>query len=1051
MKKVFLFAVLASLMTMGFAQTDGSRTVENWESRSFETYRWERPQTSNRWEITPIGACSGHYCARSGNYYVNKTESVLQLAVNVTDSGMLSYMRKVSSESGYDFFRFYLDGVLMEELSGEVAWDTFSCAVSEGFHRLKFVYKKDNSTHKGSDCAWLDDISWPGSYCDIVVVDSCPAPMGLMATIVDQADSGADNGAVLLEWAGEYRVTDTVIFDDIEGHPYGAINSSGAVGWSYIDGDSAATSTVSAVAFLGEGDPMAFVVLDDDLIAGSNIVRAHSGHRYLASPFHSTISNDDWIVSPELDFADTFSFSFYARSYSSSYHEELFLVCYSATGCRAEDFVPLHCDTLESTASWERYRFTVPANARYVAIHCVSYNEYMFCLDDLMISGRMTEGNTSNLYRDGGLLAAGLTGNTYCDSTATAGRHCYQVTHNCGEDVESEPSDMACVTLGDSLMAKAQEDVLPPRETPKELMGIEADILSALPENAVADSSHMAYTLAEMADWEHYPSYGLYVEMMHHYEQAFPQWCRVDTILDSTPHPTSPHSILALHISTTLDEATTKPAFLYSSTMHGDEVTGYYLMLHLIDYILNNAETDTAVQEILQSVDLYICPLENPDGTYHLSDDLIYGSSYSRRANQAGVDLNRNYPYLPTEEGEANVQPETEAMIAWMAEKHFVMSVNFHCGSEVLNLPWDLWGSSSRTHADLDWLRYVGQNLVTLSHAIDSASYAGVSGRAILTGGDWYTCTGTRQDFVNYYLHQREITIELSPTHLLFDPTELQYYWNVNREPFLNYILESTHGFWGTVTDAVTGEPLEAKVVVLDHDRFNSEVYAHMPLGAYHRPIMAGKYQVVVSAPCHVSDTFWVSLKPGESIRHDVSLRPCVEAPYAPSQYLLAGQQATLTALSENEVFWYASDTASQPLTTGNMFTTPPLYETTTYYIEEQHLDDTLLCISPRDSVFVWVIDTTTPTPQGIAEVSEPSFEVYPNPVARYCYLSIHNSQYAIHNLRVRIYDMNGVMLHEQALSESHTLDLEMLSAGAYIVALYDDDRCLGVRRMVRN
>lgn len=1049
MKNVFLFAVFASLMTMGFAQTDGSRTVEDWESRGFDTYRWERPQTSNQWEVTPVGAYGGHYCARSGNYYINKTESVLQLAVTMTDSGMLSYMRKVSSESGYDFFRFYLDGVLMEELSGEVAWDTFSCAVTEGFHRLKWVYKKDNSTHKGSDCAWIDDISWPGAYCDAVVADSCPAPMGLTASWdlepLDREDSGMAVGRVLLEWEGEYRVTDTVIFDDIEGHPYGAINSPGAVGWGYIDGDSAATSTMSAVAFLGEGDPMAFVVLDDGLMAGSNVVRAHSGHRYLASPFHSSISNDDWIVSPELDFADTFSFSFYARSYSSSYHDELFLVCYSPAGCSAEDFIPLHCDTLVSTASWERYRFTVPQNARYVAIHCVSYNEYMFCLDDLMISGRMTEGNVCNLYRDGELLAAGLTGNTYIDSTVTEGRHCYQLTHDCGA-VESEPSDMACVTLGDSLSAKSMEDVLPPREPSEE----QVEYSVTFPQNATRDSSHMAYTLAEMADWNHYPSYSLYVEMMHHYEQTFPQWCRVETILDSTPHPTSPHSILALHISNTPDEASEKPAFLYSSTMHGDEVTGYYLMLHLIDYILNNAEEDTVVQEILQKVDLYICPLENPDGTYHLSDDLIYTSSYSRRANQAGVDLNRNYPYLPTEEGEANVQPETEAMIAWMAERHFVMSVNFHCGSEVLNLPYDLWGSSSRTHADLDWYRYVGQNLVTLSHEIDSDSYPGASGRAILTGGDWYSVDGSRQDFVNYYLHQREITIELSSTHVLIDSADMQYYWRVNRDPLLNYILESTHGFWGTVTDAVTGEPLEAKVTVLGHDRFNSKVYSTLPLGAYHRPIMPGKYQVEVSAPCHVSDTFWVSFKSGEGIRHDVSLRPCAETPYAPSQYLLAGQQATLTALSDNEVFWYASDTASEPLAVGNMFTTPPLYETTTYYIEEQHTDDTLLCVSPRDSVVVWVIDTTTPpTPQGIEEVSETSFEVYPNPVARYCYVSVPTVHSSL--LTVHLYDMNGVMLCEQKLTESHTIDMGGLTAGAYIVAVYDGERCLGARRVVKN
>ena len=1035
MKKTALILTLAALSATAYAQParDTLRTAEDWEAGTFDTYRWERPQTSHRWEITTVGACGGHCCARSGNYYINKTESVLQLAVSITDSGTLSYMRKVSSEADYDFFRFYLDGELKEELSGEAGWDTFSCPVAAGFHRLKFVYHKDNSASRGSDCAWLDDISWPGAYSDAVVLDSCPVPTGLTAA--------AEGSGVRLEWDGGCRTYDTLIIDDIESHPYGAVNSPGAVGWSYIDGDSAATSSISAISFLGEGDTMAFVVIDDELMAGSNIVTAHSGHRYLASPFHSSIANDDWLVSPRLDFSDTFTFSFFARSYSATYHSERFLVCYSLSGCRAEDFVPLHCDTLVSTAAWEQYSFTVPASARFVAIHCVSYNEYLFCLDDLSISGRRMEGHPCNLYRDGELLATGLTGNSYCDTSASVGSHCYQLTHICGLDAESEPSDMACATVGGSLPAKTSaEEVLRPELTIEE----------TFPQNAALDSSHMAYTLAQMQGWNRYPSYGLYVEMMHRYQQDFPQYCRVETILDSTPHPTSPHSILALHISSDPDEAADKPAFLYSSTMHGDEVTGYYLMLRLIDYILNNAETDSAVRQILQNVDLYICPLENPDGTYHLSDNLIFGSGYSRRANEAGVDLNRNYPYLPTTAGQADVQPETRAMISWMEPKHFVMSVNFHCGSEVLNLPWDLWSSSMRTHADLDWYRYVGQNLVTQAHAIDSGSYPGVSGRAILTGGDWYTCTGSRQDYANYFLHQREITIELSTTHILLDPAELHRYWNANREPLLEYALECTRGFYGTVTDAVTGEPLEALVTVLGHDRFNSEVFSHLPSGAYHRPIMVGKYRVAVTAPCHVGDTFEVIVRPGGGIRCDVRLRPCAVTPYAPSQHLLAGSQATLAALSEDEVFWYASDTACQPLAVGNIFTTPPLYETTTYWLESQHRDGTLVCVSPRDSVTVFVFDTTQPSllsaPICDYQISDSnSFTFYPNPTTRYC----HIQTAARRAVTVRIYDMQGILLRQQLLPATHTIDLDGLPAGAYFVALSENAQSLGTAKII--
>ncbi len=1062
LKRLLLFLVpllFASPHTSAYAQGDGDtvRTSEGWESGTFDTYRWERDQSVRKWEITTVGATSGRYCARSGNYYLNSTESVLQMVAAMTDSGMFSYRRKVSSESGYDFFRFYLDGVLMEQLSGEVDWDTFSCPVTEGYHRIKFVYHKDGSTSKGSDCAWLDDISWPGAFAEYIVTDSCPAPTGIA---VAECDTG-----VLVSWDGEYRAYDTVIFDDIEGHTYGAINSPGTVGWQYIDGDSAASSTFTTLSFTGEGEPMAFIVLDDEMLTGSQSsrVQAHSGHRYLATAFHSSIANDDWLVSPELHFSDTFSFSFYARSYSSTYNDELFVAYYSPTGCQKEDFIPLHSDTIVSPAAWTHYRFTVPRNARYVAIQCVSYNEYLFCVDDISIGGHVEQGYKTNLYRDEALLAEGLEENSYRDSTATNGTYCYYLTHqqplpaevwsDSLQYVESSPSETMCITVGDSLLAKAKAaDLLPKREWRN------ADTSLV---NEVADSSHMAYTLGQLASWTRYPSYDLYVGLMHHFQETYPQLCALETVLDTTPHPTLPHSILALHISNTLGEATTKSAFLYSSTMHGDETLGYLLLLHLADYILQNAATDTLVQEVLDKTDLYILPLENPDGTYYLSNDLIYSDAHSQRRNYAGYDLNRNYPYLPVLDNRANVQPETRAMMEWLETKNLVMSANFHGGSEVFNLPWDLWGIDSVPHPDVDWFRYVCQNYASACHFFDANSFKGVSGRSVLSGGDWYTCDGTRQDYMNYYLHCREVTVELSSTHTVLDSANIARYWNINRDRLLSYILESAHGFWGTVVDDLTGEPIEAQVTVLDHDNLHSEVYSHLPLGVYHRPIMAGKYHVAVSAPCYMTDTFEVAVLPDEAACLNVRLRPAAQPPFAPSQYLLAGEQATLVALADHHVFWYASADDDQPLAEGPIFTTPPLYATTTYYVEERYeeplvvgfdggamstADTVFTCVSPRDSVMVWVIDTTRDTAtQSVVTVAGTSFSLYPNPTSRYCTIQLSEQQPA----EVRIYDMRGQLVLFQQLPSSGILDLSSLTPGTYLVELIASSQSLGVTKIV--
>ena len=480
----------------------------------------------------------------------------------------------------------------------------------------------------------------------------------------------------------------------------------------------------------------------------------------------------------------------------------------------------------------------------------------------------------------------------------------------------------------------------------------------------------VATTLAELTgSWNQYPSYPVYVELMQQFQANFPDICKIDTILQVAGNTNRPHSILAAHISTSLGQQTTKPAFLYSSTMHGDEVVGFYMMLRLIDYILNNATTDPAVQNILANIDLWICPLENPDGTYYRSDTQI-SSSYSQRYNYRNVDLNRNYPFLPGISGSANVQAETQAMIEFVSDKYFVMSANLHGGAEVANFPWDSWASNSRTHADDAWFRYVSQNYVDACQAMDPTFMTGSGANAEITeGGDWYVITGSRQDYMNYYQHCREVTLEVGTDKVVTSNSELPTYWTNSKEALLNYIMECNNGFHGIVTDAVTGDPIEAKIFVRNHDNFGSEVYSHLPTGKYHRPIKGGTYTVEVSADCYETQTFTVTTTDGAGITRDVQLQPLVAMPTADDQHIFAGETATFTASSTHDIYWYNTPTATSPLHVGNTYTTPALNETTTFYLEEVATDNDVTCRSERNSVTAFVSVAPIDTVYGYLEV----------------------------------------------------------------------------------
>lgn len=439
----------------------------------------------------------------------------------------------------------------------------------------------------------------------------------------------------------------------------------------------------------------------------------------------------------------------------------------------------------------------------------------------------------------------------------------------------------------------------------------------------------------------------------------------------------------------------------------------------------------------MDSVDLYICPLENPDGTYYLTNDLILKDGiHSIYHNYNDVQLNRNYPYLPGLEGAANIQPETQAIIDWVTPIHFVMSVNFHCGAEIVNYPWDAWTTQQRAHADADWFRYTGQNYASLCHAQDTAYlYGDYRGRSVIEGADWSPLVGGRQDYMTYYQRCREVTIEMSHIPVITDTLLLPTYWDKNKDALLSYAVESSYGFWGVVTDAETHEPIEAQVKVLNHDRFHSEVYSHLPLGVYHRPIMAGTYTVEVSAPCYQTATFTVTTRPGVGIRHDVELQPQVEAPVAFDQYILPGMQTTVVALAQNEVHWFDSDTASQAIAVGDYFTTPVLFDTTTYYLEEHYQDDSLLCTSSRSSVTVYVLGNTS-----VSEHNEDSgLKIFPNPTGDFLTIDVGGELLRA----VSVYDAEGKQVLTKRVSVSGVLDVTSINPGSYLLRVeYADGRC---------
>ncbi len=352
----------------------------------------------------------------------------------------------------------------------------------------------------------------------------------------------------------------------------------------------------------------------------------------------------------------------------------------------------------------------------------------------------------------------------------------------------------------------------------------------------------MASGMEEAAAWDSYPTYQQYVALMQGFAAAYPGLCRLDT-LGTTP---GGHLLLAVKISDHPAVQEDEPVFFYSSTMHGDETGGFVLMLHLIDSLLRGYEGGGQVRRLVDSLEIWINPLANPDGTYHDGDSTVSGAT---RYNSQGIDLNRNFPDprdgLHPDGNE--YAPETVAMMRFLQQHRPVVSANFHSGAEVVNYPWDTWTSSERTHADNNWFYAISRRYADTVHAHAPAGYMTYLDNGVTNGGDWYAISGGRQDYVTGYLHGREVTIELDNTKLT-PVSGLIALWDYNKRSLLNYMEEAVWGLGGYVVDSLTEVPVAATLRVLAHDDTFSLTFSDTLTGYFRRPLAPGTWDLEITA-----------------------------------------------------------------------------------------------------------------------------------------------------------------------------------------------------------
>jgi len=179
-------ATTGTVIPIGMALTAGTQlvngmialpvgaTAEGFENNNFSTYPWVNTSTIPWTIISGVDTHSGTYSAKSGAIGHNGLTE-LKVTMSVGLDGNITFYRRVSSESGYDFLKFYIDTNEMGSWSGNQPWMQMTYPVSAGQHTFKWTYSKDSSTISGYDCAWIDDVVFPASGNSVLPMFYLPA------------------------------------------------------------------------------------------------------------------------------------------------------------------------------------------------------------------------------------------------------------------------------------------------------------------------------------------------------------------------------------------------------------------------------------------------------------------------------------------------------------------------------------------------------------------------------------------------------------------------------------------------------------------------------------------------------------------------------------------------------------------------------------------------------------------------------------------------------------------------------------------------------------
>ena len=182
--------------------------------------------------------------------------------------------------------------------------------------------------------------------------------------------------------------------------------TSDEIPWTYYENGST-TYGFSGIQFPGSGTNFAYMAFNPNLTSppmfDTEGIQPKTGSQFFACFATDAIQpNNHWMISPELNAGTELALNFWAKTYMPDYGLERMKIRYSTTTNDIASFTNYLAGSASTYVSvpataWTEYEYIIPADAKYVAIQCVSDDAFIFMVDDILID---LPGKKASTYND---------------------------------------------------------------------------------------------------------------------------------------------------------------------------------------------------------------------------------------------------------------------------------------------------------------------------------------------------------------------------------------------------------------------------------------------------------------------------------------------------------------------------------------------------------------------------------------------------------------------------------------------------------------------------